>query len=88
MDTYRWKLWLPGKPVIACKDGGGVCETVIDKQTGFIVEPDPKEIALAVNRLKDKKLLLQMSENSMQRSLMFSEKRFIEGIKQNFENIQ
>lgn len=77
-----------GKPVIACKDGGGVCETVVDKQTGFIVEPNPEEIALAVNKLKDKKLLLEMSENSMQRSLMFSEEKFIEGIKQNFEDSQ
>lgn len=74
-----------GKPVIACKDGGGVCETIIDKKTGFIVEPNPAAIALAANKLKDKKLLYEMSENSLQRSLMFSEKKFIEGIKQNFD---
>ncbi len=75
-----------GKPVIACNDGGGVCETIVDKQTGFIVEPNPKEIALAANKLKDKKLLSEMSANSIQRSLLFSEEKFIEGIKENFEN--
>jgi glycosyltransferase involved in cell wall biosynthesis len=76
-----------GKPVIACRDGGGVCETVLNKETGFIVNPNSREIANAVNKLKDKKLLLQMSENAKQRSLLFSENKFIEGIKENFENL-
>jgi len=74
-----------GKPVIACVDGGGVCETVVHKKTGFLVRPYPEEIALAVEKLKDKNILSNMSENCMQRCLFFSEERFVEGIKQNFE---
>jgi glycosyltransferase involved in cell wall biosynthesis len=74
-----------GKPVIACIDGGGVRETIVDGETGFLVEPKSEEIAAAVRKLEDRSLLLKMSENAMQRCLMFSEEKFIEGIKQNFE---
>jgi glycosyltransferase involved in cell wall biosynthesis len=74
-----------GKPVIACIDGGGVRETIINGETGFLVEPKSEEIAVAVRKLEDRSLLLKMSENAMQRCLMFSEEKFIEGINQNFE---
>jgi len=76
-----------GKPVIACLDGGGVCETVIHRETGFLVKPNPKDIAVAVERLEDKALLKKMSEKCIQRALFFSEERFVEGIKQNFEHL-
>lgn len=33
------------KPVIVCKDGGGLVESVIDGVTGFVVEPDIEKIA-------------------------------------------
>ena len=42
---------LSSKPVITCKDSGGPLEFVVDKQTGFIVEPDPKEIAKKIDYL-------------------------------------
>lgn len=48
---------LSSKPVITCKDSGGPLEFIIDGENGFIVEPNPKEIAekidyLAYNRKK------------------------------------
>lgn len=76
-----------GKPVIACSDGGGVCETVAHKETGFLVKPDPKDIATAVKKLDDSVLLAKMSEKCVQRALFFSEERFVEEIKQNFEHL-
>ena len=76
-----------GKPVIACVDGGGVCETVVHKETGFLVKPDPKEIAAAVNSLQNRRLLETMSEKCQQRALLFSEERFVESLKENFEHL-
>lgn len=76
-----------GKPVIACLDGGGVCETVVHKETGFLVKPNPKDIAVAVAKLQDKALLAEMSEKCIQRALFFSEEKFVEEIKQNFEHL-
>lgn len=37
------------KPVITAKDSGGPTEFVKNKQTGFIVDPDPKNIAGKIN---------------------------------------
>ena len=76
-----------GKPVIACLDGGGVCETVIHKETGFLVKPNPKDIAVVIKSLEDKALLAKMSENCVQRASFFSEERFVEGMKQSFERL-
>ena len=42
-----------GKPVIVCKDGGGLVEFVEDGVTGFVVEPNGRAIAEAVRRLAD-----------------------------------
>jgi glycosyltransferase involved in cell wall biosynthesis len=39
-------------PVVAVKEGG-ICETVIDNQTGFLVERDPFRFAVAVQQLVD-----------------------------------
>jgi glycosyltransferase involved in cell wall biosynthesis len=76
-----------GKPVIACFDGGGVCETIVHKETGFLVKPNPKDIAVAVTKLEDKALLTKMSEKCMQRALFFSEERFVQEMKKNFEHL-
>lgn len=40
-----------GKPVIVCKDGGGLVELVDDGVTGFVVEPDAAAVADAITRL-------------------------------------
>ena len=36
---------LSSKPVLTCSDSGGVLEFITDSYTGFVVEPNPKEIA-------------------------------------------
>lgn len=40
-----------GKPVVVCRDGGGLCDTVADGETGLVVEPTGAAIAAAVARL-------------------------------------
>lgn len=42
---------LAGKPVITCTDSGGSIEFVIDKETGYIVEPEPEAVAQAIDEL-------------------------------------
>ena len=42
---------LSSKPVITCKDSGGPLEFVIDNSTGYVVEPDEKDIANAIDQL-------------------------------------
>lgn len=39
------------KPVIVCRDGGGLTETVVDGVTGLVVEPGPDALAAAIERL-------------------------------------
>jgi glycosyltransferase involved in cell wall biosynthesis len=41
-----------GKPVIACRDGGGLLDTVRDGENGLVVEPTGRAIAEAVERLR------------------------------------
>jgi len=45
-EALSWK-----KPVIAIRDGGGICEVVIDKVNGFLVNADPQEIASRIKEL-------------------------------------
>ena len=42
---------LSSKPVITCTDSGGPLEFVEDKITGYVCDPDPKEIAQAIDQL-------------------------------------
>lgn len=42
-----------GKPVIVCSDGGGLTSFVEDGVNGFVVEPDGRAIAAAVQKLHD-----------------------------------
>ncbi len=44
---------LSAKPVITCTDSGGPLEFVVDKETGFVVEPDPMQIAKKIDWLYD-----------------------------------
>ena len=41
-----------GKPCIACTDGGGVLETVIDGETGLIVDPSVEALVKAIKYLQ------------------------------------
>jgi glycosyltransferase involved in cell wall biosynthesis len=42
---------LSGKPVVTCRDSGGPLEFVVDKETGYVVDPEPEEIAEAIDTL-------------------------------------
>jgi glycosyltransferase involved in cell wall biosynthesis len=42
-----------GRPVVVCRDGGGVCLPVEDGVNGFVVEPTGRAVAEAVARLRD-----------------------------------
>lgn len=39
------EAYFAGKPVVTVSDAGGVLEFVRDRETGFVVEPDPVQIA-------------------------------------------
>lgn len=61
------------KPVIVCKDGGGLAEFIEDGCNGFIVEPTGEAIAEAIQRLKDDPALLKkMSDNAYEFSRKYS----------------
>lgn len=58
------------KPVITCADSGGTSIVVLDGQTGFVVPPDPRELAAAIDRLyEDKSLARDMGEKGYQNML-------------------
>lgn len=40
-----------GKPVVVVRDGGGATELIEHEREGFIVEPDPKDLAAALDAL-------------------------------------
>src|SRR5207245_11240553 len=42
-----------GKPVVVCKDGGGLVDFVEDGITGFVVDPNGRALAEAVRTLAD-----------------------------------
>jgi glycosyltransferase involved in cell wall biosynthesis len=42
---------LAAKPVITCTDSGEAVEFVVNKETGFIVQPEPEAIAQAIDNL-------------------------------------
>lgn len=48
-----------GKSVITCRDSGGAAELVQDGLTGFICDPDPDAIGLAMRRLREDPALAQ-----------------------------
>ena len=45
------EAFLANKPVLTTHDSGGVLEIVHDTETGFVVAPDPSDIAEAIDRL-------------------------------------
>ncbi|GHA32612.1 glycosyl transferase family 1 [Devosia pacifica] len=59
---------LAHKPVITCTDSGGPLEFVIDGETGVISEPQPADLADALDRLMaDPARAAEMGENGYQR---------------------
>ena len=59
-----------GKPCIACTDGGGVLETVIDGETGLIVDPSVEALVQAIKYLHSKGE--KMKERCIERAREFS----------------
>lgn len=45
------EAFLAARPVITARDSGGPCEFVRDGETGFVVDPDPRAIAGAIDTL-------------------------------------
>lgn len=61
LEAYHSK-----KPVITCSDSGGTDVVVIDGVTGFIVEPEPKALAEAMDNLyEDKKMAERMGRSGL-----------------------
>ncbi|MGB8956122.1 MAG: glycosyltransferase family 4 protein [Tumebacillaceae bacterium] len=61
------------KPVIACKDGGGYQELIIDGETGFVVDPTPEAIADAVRYLHENHGVAErMGQKAYERSREFT----------------
>jgi glycosyltransferase involved in cell wall biosynthesis len=55
------EAFLSGKPVVTCKDSGGTLEFVEDGGTGFVVDPEARALAGALNRLYlDRRLAREM----------------------------
>ena len=70
-DSYGYPV-LEGaharKPLIVARDGGGVTEFVRDGMEGFVVSPDPKEIADAFDRLwSDRALAARLGDAASHR---------------------
>ncbi len=74
-----------GCPVIVCTDGGGLTELVADERTGLIVDPTPRAIADAVERLVgDPDLAAELGANGVERAAELSwanaEAELLEGL--------
>jgi glycosyltransferase involved in cell wall biosynthesis len=52
---------LSKKPVITCVDSGGPLEFVVDRETGYVVQPNPQAVAHAIDELyRNRSLAVQM----------------------------
>lgn len=61
---------LSAKPVITCADSGGPTEFVVDKETGFVLPPEPKAIADTINQLwADRTGAARIGQNGLQHYL-------------------
>ncbi len=57
------EAFMCGKAVITCTDSGGPSELVTDGESGFVVDPNPDSIAVAMRRLMDdRNLAARMGE--------------------------
>ncbi|MCD6323431.1 MAG: glycosyltransferase family 4 protein [Clostridiales bacterium] len=61
---------LSSKPVITCRDSGGPLEFVSNEETGFVVDPDPMQIAEKIDWLySNQKKARNMGQNGRQHYL-------------------
>jgi glycosyltransferase involved in cell wall biosynthesis len=64
---------LSGKPVVVAQDGGGATEFVESESEGFIVEPEPRAIADALDRLyADRELARLMGARGLEKIKAFN----------------
>lgn len=62
-----------GRPVVVCRDGGGLAELVEDGVTGLVVDPTPAAIAAAVERLtSDRPFAAELGRNGRRRAAELS----------------
>jgi glycosyltransferase involved in cell wall biosynthesis len=69
-----------GKPVIACRDGGGYVELIEDGVDGFLVDPNARAIARAIERLKDTTLARSMGERGRFKAQAYTWTRAIDQV--------
>ena len=57
------EAFMCGKPVITCHDSGGPSELVRNDESGFVADPTPEAIAVAMRRvMDDRSLAMRMGE--------------------------
>lgn len=65
-----------GRPVVVCRDGGGLTAAVEDGVNGFVVDPEPAAIAAAVARLAaDPALARRMGEAALETAAQYTAER-------------
>jgi len=72
---------LSGRPVVVSKDSGGPTEFVEDRSTGYVVAPEPREIAAVIDELHGNRSRARvMGERGLERvrSLNLSWRRIVE----------
>jgi len=70
-----------GKPVITCQDSGGSVELVEDGVDGFVVDPDPREIARAMMTLATRPALArQLGEHGRRRAEGITWQRVVDAL--------
>lgn len=58
-----------GKPVITCRDSGGVAELVHDEEHGLVTDPTPEALSMAMRRLMDdRNLAVRLGESGAARA--------------------
>jgi glycosyltransferase involved in cell wall biosynthesis len=69
---------LSGKPVVTCRDSGGVVEMVSDHSDGFVVDPHPEAIGAALSKfVLDRSLAERMGQRGRARAREITWRRLI-----------
>jgi glycosyltransferase involved in cell wall biosynthesis len=71
-----------GKPVIACRDGGGYVELIEEGVDGVLVEPTGPAIAAAIDRFRDVSLARTMGARGREKARAFTWARAIDQVEQ------
>lgn len=79
-----------GRPVVVCRDGGGLAELVDDGVTGLVVDPDPHSLAVGIRRLtEDPVFAAELGANGLERARQLSwdaaAQQLLEGVEATME---